>query len=122
MAARMLNIAVALVWLINGFYCKVLNQVPRHREIVARILGENLASWVTPTIGVLEILMGIWILSRLQTRLCAVAQIVVIATMNALEFFLAPDLLLFGKVNAIVAAFLLVIVYLNGFVLYKPKN
>jgi hypothetical protein len=39
--------------------------------------------------------------------------------MNSIEFFLVPDLLLFGKLNALVALFFIGIVYLNGFVLGK---
>jgi hypothetical protein len=38
---------IAAVWLINGLVCKVLNLVPRHREIVARILGDNHAPLFT---------------------------------------------------------------------------
>ena len=34
---------ISLVWLVNGLYCKVLNFVPRHQLIVARILGEDFA-------------------------------------------------------------------------------
>ena len=34
---------IAGVWLVFGLYCKVLNQVPRHEEIVAQILGTEQA-------------------------------------------------------------------------------
>lgn len=52
---------IALVWFINGFYCKILNQVPRHQEIVARILGEDYAPILTKLIGVAEIVMAVWL-------------------------------------------------------------
>ncbi|WP_420459075.1 hypothetical protein [Neolewinella sp.] len=41
--------ALALIWLTNGLYCKVLNLVPRHQEIVAAILGPAHARELTVT-------------------------------------------------------------------------
>lgn len=38
---RILTYLIAAVSLINGLFCKVLNLVPRHRQIVAEILGED---------------------------------------------------------------------------------
>jgi len=35
----LLKYFIALIWLINGLFCKLLNFVPRHEEIVKRILG-----------------------------------------------------------------------------------
>jgi DoxX-like family len=111
-ADALLTYFFAGVWLINGLYCKVLGLVPRHRAIVARILGESHATLLTRAIGAAEIAMTIWILSGIYSRLNAVTQIVVVVAMNILEFFLAPDLLLWGRVNAIVAAlFILLIAY-----------
>lgn len=117
MLSRALNIAIAFVWLFNGICCKLLNLEPRHRAIVARVLGEDTAAWATPAIGALEVLMGAWVLSRIAPRSCAVTQISTVAAMNILEFFLAPDLLLFGRLNALFAFFFLVMVYLNAFTL-----
>ena len=98
---RLLTYATAAVWLINGLFCKVLNLVPRHKQIVARILGDQYAPVLTVTIGVSEMLMALWILSRIRSRLCALAQIGLVAVMNSIEFVLAPDLLLFGRLNAL---------------------
>lgn len=117
MLSRILNTAIAFVWLFSGVYCKLLDLEPRHRAIVARVLGEDMAGWATTAIGALEVLMGLWVLTRITPRLCAVTQILVVAAMNILEFFLAPDLLLFGHLNALFAFFFLVIVYVNAFVL-----
>ena len=117
-----LTIAISLVWLINGLFCKVLNMVPRHQEIVARILGIDYAYLATKAIGVSEILVFIWIISGIKSRWCAVFQILIVATMNTIEFFLAPDLLLYGHVNAIVATFFITVVFLNEFVIGKTKS
>jgi hypothetical protein len=42
-------------------------------------------------------------------------QIVVIATMNALEFILVPDLLLWGRANAVLALLLILVIYYKAF-------
>ncbi len=111
---------IVLVWLANGLLCKVLNLVPRHQMIVARILGDDYAPPLTKAIGVSEILMVVWILSGIKPRWCAIFQIAIVAIMNVLEFYLVPDLLLFGHMNIVFATGFIAIVYINQFVL-KPQ-
>jgi hypothetical protein len=112
---------IALVWFVNGFFCKILNFVPRHQEIVARILGEQYSWLFTKAIGVSEILMVVWILSRIKSRFCAIFQMAIVGTMNIIEFILAPDLLLFGRLNIAFAAILIVLIYVNEFLFDKKK-
>ncbi len=119
---KILNYLIAAVWLINGLFCKVLNLVPRHREIVGRILGDDHARFLTLLIGLAEIGMTIWILSRIKSRFSAVFQIFIVATMNIIEFFLVPDLLLWGRFNCIVALMFIILVYANEFALSKPRQ
>ena len=116
---QILNYFIATVWVANGLLCKVLNLVPRHQQIVARILGDDYSRPLTLLIGLSEIAMAIWILSRIGTRLNAATQIFVIATMNILEFILVPDLLLWGKANAIFAVLFILLIYYNEFVINK---
>ena len=116
---QILTFFIATVWLINGLVCKVLNLVPRHQEIVARISGDNHSRLLTLLIGLSEIAMAVWILSGITTRLNAVTQIIIIATMNTLEFILVPDLLLWGKANAVFAFLFMLIIYYNEFHLNK---
>lgn len=113
---RIVNIFIAMVWLVNGLYCKVLNYVPRHQLIVARILGDDHAGFLTRAIGISEIGMAIWILSGIKHRWCAIAQILLVATMNIIEFILAPDLLLFGRVNIIIAFIFIIVIFLHEFI------
>ena len=112
---KIINIAIALVWFINGLFCKVLNLVPRHQLIVARILGAAHATMFTKAIGIAEILMAVWVLSRIKSRLCTIVQVVIIATMNTIEFFTAPDLLLFGRVNAVIAVLFMAVIIANEY-------
>jgi hypothetical protein len=114
-----LNYFIAAVWLANGLFCKILNLVPRHREIVARILGESHSQMLTVFIGISETLMAVWILSGIASRINAIAQILIIAAMNTLEFILVPDLLLWGRANAFFALLFIVLIYYNGFHLNK---
>lgn len=112
-----INYFIAAVWLINGLFCKVLNMVPRHRQIVAAILGQNHAAVFTVLIGIAEIVMAVWIVSNYKSKLNAVIQITIIATMNILEFLLVPHLLLWGRFNLFFAVLLITVIGYNQFVL-----
>ena len=121
-ANRLLNYLIAAIWLANGLFCKVLNLVPRHEQIVARILDNDHSQLITVLIGLSEIAMAAWIISRILPRVNAIVQIVIIATMNTLEFFLAPDLLLWGKANAIFAFLFILLIYYNEFQSNKKRR
>jgi hypothetical protein len=116
---KVLIYCIAIVWFVNGLFCKVLNLVPRHEQIVTRILGESYARPLTLLIGLSEIGMAFWILSGIKKRLNASVQIIIVATMNTMEFILVPDLLLWGKANSIFAFMLILLIYYNEFVLNK---
>jgi hypothetical protein len=118
-AHQLLTFLIAAVWFINGLVCKVLDLVPRHQQIVARISGEASAPVFTTLIGVSEMIMAAWIWSGKWPRLNAIIQIVVIATMNMIEFFMAPDLLLWGKMNSVFALLFILLIYYNEFYLNR---
>jgi hypothetical protein len=116
---KLINYLIAAVWLVNGLFCKLLNGVPRHQEIVARILGNAYAAPLTRMIGLAEIAMAVWIASGYWARLNAITQVAIIATMNVLEFMLAPDLLLWGRFNLLFAFLFILLILYNEYVL-KP--
>lgn len=118
---QMLTYFIATVWLINGLFCKVLNLVPRHEEIVGRVLGNLHSQILTILIGVSEIIMAIWILIGFKSKFNAIAQIIIVTTMNILEFTLVPDLLLWGKLNILFALLFITIVYFNEFYLKQKQ-
>ena len=123
--SKIINYFIAFVWFTNGLYCKVLNFVPRHQEIVGRILelDNATASIFAKLIGFSEICMAIWILSRFKSKINAITQIIIIATMNTLEFLLVPDLLLWGKFNSLFAFIFIILIFHNEFILNKlTKN
>jgi uncharacterized membrane protein YphA (DoxX/SURF4 family) len=113
---NVLTYLIALVWFVNGFFCKVLNLAPRHEQIVARILGNPHARLFTFLIGFAEIIMAIWIIARFKTKLNATLQIIVIVLMNSLEFIIAPNLLMWGKLNVIFAFIFVCLIYYNEFI------
>lgn len=113
---------IALVWFANGLLCKVFNLVPRHQEIVASIMGNNNSRELTIAIGLLEICMGVWIISGIYKRWNALVQIVVVIVMNVIEYFMVPDLLLWGKWNALFAFIFVVVVFINGFVVEAKRS
>jgi hypothetical protein len=100
----------------------VLNFVPRHEQIVATILGNDYSRVLTVLIGVSEVIMAIWILSKLKSRLNAIIQIVIIGIMNILEIIFVPDLLLWGKLNILFAFVFILVLYFNEFHLKKKLN
>lgn len=91
---KLLTLLIGLVWIFHGLYSKVSAGIPRHRQIVGRILGEGVADRATFAIGILEILLGLWIFSGLWRRTCASVQTVALVSMNLLEILLARDLLI----------------------------
>ena len=70
-------------------------------------------------IGILEILMAFWIISTIKPRLNTISQILIIGSMNLLEFILVPELLLWGKMNALFALMLIGLIIYRDFILSK---
>lgn len=116
---RILTRCIAMIWIGNGLLCKVLNLVPRHQQIVGSILGEGHSRLITFLIGISEVLLAIWILTCYKSRLSAVFQIAVVATMNIIEFLVVPELLLWGKFNLLFSFLFIIVVYINEFLLKK---
>jgi len=100
----------------------VFNFVPRHQQIIERILGDEYSRTLTILIGAAEIVMAIWILSKYKSRFNAVIQIILVALMNTIEFLLAPDLLLWGRFNSFFALLFILLVYYNEFVLIRKTD
>jgi hypothetical protein len=114
-SSKLLTLFIALVWLANGLLAKVLHLVPRHTEIVSSILGEEYARPLTILIGCSEIAVAIWIYLDWYRKPTAIAQIVIILTMNTLESLLVPDLLLWGYLNPVFAVLFCGLIWYHGF-------
>lgn len=102
-----LRILIGSVWVFHGLYSKLLDGIPRHRLIVAQVLGEDLAKMATYAVGTCEVLLGLWVYSHRFPRACAAVQTLAIVTMNALEIARARELLISAPgMVALNAAFL----------------
>jgi len=88
------QILIGSVWVFHGLYSKILNGIPRHRMIVAKILGSANARSATLAIGFLELLLGVWVFTGWYSAPCAVIQTAAIISMNMLEIALAAELLI----------------------------
>ena len=119
---RLITFLIATVWLVNGLFCKVMNLVPRHGEIVDAILPWENTRWITILIGVAEIAMAIWVVSRYRSRMNTILQILIVGVMNVLEFLLVPELLLWGRMNSLFALLFIIIVWYNEYVLYEKTG
>ena len=119
---KVLTLVISTVWLVNGLFCKVLNLATRHEQIVSRVLGQDYSRPLTILVGLSEIVMAIWVFTKFKSKLNAITQIIVVVTMNIIEFTLVPDLLLWGKLNIVFAFMFVGLVYYNEFVLNKNLN
>jgi hypothetical protein len=88
------QIGIGSVWVFHGLYSKIFNRIPRHRLIVAKILGAANAGVSTKVIGLLEVLLGLWVFIGWQPLGCASVQTAAIVAMNTLEICLAGELLI----------------------------
>jgi len=107
-----LKLLMAAVWLGNGLFCKLLNLVPRHEEIVKEVLQTEWSREIVVAIGIGEIIIALWIMLDIKVRLHSFLQIFLVALMNILEFTRSPELLLWGKLNIIFAGvFIALVIY-----------
>jgi uncharacterized membrane protein YphA (DoxX/SURF4 family) len=104
----MIRTFVGSVWVFHGLYSKLLNGLPRHREIVARVVGEELATPVTKLVGAGEVMLGLWTWSGRARKSCAATQTAALMSMNTFEIARAKDLLVSAPgmlfLNAILVA------------------
>jgi hypothetical protein len=115
-----IRILAVVVWFVFGTIFKVLGAVPRHREIVAQVLGSEIAPSVTVLIGLAETALGIWFLIGFLPRSCATVQTLAMISMNALELCYARSLLLAPIPMLILNTIFLALVWYAA--LYASRN
>ena len=81
----LLRIAVAGVWLYEGLWCKLLRGEPREFEVVRAVprYGARFGVPFLLALGAVEVSIGVWVLSGWLPFLCAVAQTVLLVSLNA---------------------------------------
>lgn len=78
------RLAVALVWLYQGLWCKLLGGCPGHRAIVDAVpwLGERGGEALLYGLGAVETGLALWVLSGRRPRAAALVQTALLAGMN----------------------------------------
>jgi len=77
--------AIALVWLYEGLWCKLLGKMPHQVDVVAAhpLFGPASAARVLKLIGVVEVALAVWVMGGWAPSLAALAQTVLLVGMNA---------------------------------------
>lgn len=78
------RLAVALVWLYQGLWCKLLGGCPGHRAIVDAVpwLGEGGGTVFFYGLGAFETGLALWVLSGWRPRTAALVQTALLVAMN----------------------------------------
>jgi hypothetical protein len=79
------RIAIALVWIYQGLWCKLLRHAPHHQKIVEStpFLDSARARQALVALGFFECVLAAWVSSGIRVRDAAVIQTLLLVTMNA---------------------------------------
>ena len=91
----LIRIAVAAVWLYEGLWCKLLRGAPHELEVVKAVprYGPRFGVPFLMALGVLEVLLGVWVLTGIAPLLCAVTQTVLLVSLNVNGLIWSRDLI-----------------------------
>lgn len=89
------RIAIASVWIYQGFWCKLLGHAPQHQKIVATtaFLTPALARNALVALGVFECMLAAWVVTGLWAREAAVIETLLLIGMNTTALLRARDLI-----------------------------
>lgn len=91
----LIRVAVAAVWLYEGLWCKLLRGEPRELEVVKAVprYGPRFGALFLMALGVVEVALAGWVLSGAAPMLCAIAQTVLLVSLNANGWIWARELI-----------------------------
>lgn len=83
-ALWLIRLSIALVWLYEGLWCKLLGRLPSQLAIVEEVprFSAGFASNLLRLLGLAEVLLAVWVLSGIAAPICAVAQVVFLVVLN----------------------------------------
>jgi hypothetical protein len=81
----LIRAAVALVWLYEGLWCKLLGREPRQAQVVAAVprYGPRVGAAFLKALGVVEVGLAAWAFSGIAPVPCALAQTLLLVALNA---------------------------------------
>jgi uncharacterized membrane protein YphA (DoxX/SURF4 family) len=88
---QLIRFAVALVWLYEGLWCKVLGRQPQQEAIVSDVplLSAGRARGFLFVLGWAEGALGVWVLTGRLAWWAALTQTVLLSSMNAVGLLFA---------------------------------
>ena len=89
----LLQAAVAAVWLYEGLWCKVLARSPHEFEVVEQVpfLAPSTSHALLRLLGVLEALLGAWVLTGWQPVAAALVQTGLLIGLNTSGIYFSRD-------------------------------
>jgi len=80
----LVHVAVAAVWFYEGLWCKLLNGEPNQVRIAEQMprCGPRGASGLLKALGVVEVTVGLWVLTGIAPFLCAAVQSALLIALN----------------------------------------
>jgi hypothetical protein len=81
---KLIRASIALVWLYQGLWCKVLGWTPQQKALVADVpfIGHVAARTVLIALGLIECSIAVWVFSGKRMRQAALAQTGLLIAMN----------------------------------------
>jgi DoxX-like protein len=89
------RVAIALVWLYQGLWLKLLGGGPRHQKIVGAVpfLNTSQARQALLALGFLECFLAVWVISGFRAREAALIETLLLGCMNAAGLAWARNLI-----------------------------
>ncbi|HKV25313.1 MAG TPA: DoxX-like family protein [Candidatus Acidoferrum sp.] len=81
----LIRASIALVWLYEGLWCKILGGVKLQVEVVQAVprLGPRFGAAFLKLLGLLEIAIAVWVISGFAPAACAIVQTALLLALNA---------------------------------------
>ncbi|HXJ82208.1 MAG TPA: DoxX-like family protein [Candidatus Methylomirabilis sp.] len=91
----LIRIAVTVVWLYEGLWCKLLGGDPHQRKIVAAVPGiePRIGASLLNLLGAVEVALAVWAMSGVLSISCALVQTLLLVALNASGLFWARRLI-----------------------------
>jgi uncharacterized membrane protein YphA (DoxX/SURF4 family) len=79
-----IQISVAAVWFYEGFWCKILGRMQSQLQVVKAVprLGPLFGAPFLKVIGVVEVALGVWVLSGIAPGTCAIVETLFLIVLN----------------------------------------
>lgn len=82
---KLIRLSIALVWLYQGLWCKVLGRSASHVAVISAVpfIGATVSRVALILLGLLECGIAVWVLSGKRMQQAAIVQTVLLVAMNA---------------------------------------